>query len=50
MKNQKEEGNEAPIDFDKAKVVAWLKKDCMNKGKIGITILNEGCIPVPDWI
>ena len=51
MKNKKEEeGYEAPIDFERAKVVAWLKKDSMNKGKIGITILNEGCIPVPSWI
>ena len=46
---KKEVGYEAPIDFQKAKVVAWIKRDIQNKGKIGITILNEGCIPIPDW-
>lgn len=39
---------EAPINFEKAKVIAWIKKDAQNKNKMGITILNEGCIPVPD--
>ena len=47
--DKKEVGYEAPIDFQKAKVVAWIKRDIQNKGKIGITILNEGCIPIPDW-
>ena len=41
---------EAPINFGKAKVVAWLKRDVCNYGKKGITILNEGCIPIPDWV
>ena len=48
--NEKKEDYEAPIDFKRAKVLAWLKRDSCNQGKIGITILNEGCIPIPDWI
>ena len=48
--NEKKEDYEAPIDFERAKVLAWLKRDVCNRGKIGITILNEGCIPIPDWI
>lgn len=48
--NKVEEGYEAPIDFEKAKVFAWLKRDACNSGKTGITILNEGCIPVPNWV
>ena len=51
IKNGKEEeGFEAPIDFQKAKLLAWLKRDACNPGKKGITILNEGCIPVPSWV
>ena len=51
MKNGKEEeGYEASIDFKKAKVFAWLKRHACNPGKTGITILNEGCIPVPTWV
>ena len=51
MKNGKsEEGFEAPIDFDKAKLLAWLKRHACNPGRKGITILNEGCIPIPSWV
>ena len=51
MSNNKEmEGYEAPIDFQKAKLLAWIKRDVQNRGKIGITILNGGCIPIPEWV
>lgn len=51
MKNGKEmEGYEAPIDFKKAKILAWLKRHSCNPNKTGITILNEGCIPIPSWV
>ena len=43
------EAFEAPIFYQKVKLVAWLKRGtCSNKN--GITILNEGCIPIPDWV
>ena len=45
-----EEGFEAPILSQKVKLVAWLKRDGCNGSEEGITILNEGCIPIPDWI
>ena len=45
-----EEVYEAPISFEKAKVVAWLKRKGCAGGETGITILNEGCIPIPDWV
>ena len=48
--NKKMEGYEAPIDFQKAKLFAWIKRDVQNRGKTGITILNEGCIPIPQWV
>ena len=44
------EGYEAPIDFQRAKLLAWIKRDVQNIGKKGITILNEGCIPIPYWV
>ena len=51
MKNNKvERGYEPPIDFEKAKLSAWLKRDACNIERIGITILNEGCIPLSDWL
>ena len=48
--NDYAEGYEAPIDFEKAKVVALLKRSSCNNRGVGITILNEGCIPVPNWV
>ena len=50
--NEAEEGYEAPIGFEKAKLLAWLKRDACNGDgrRIGITILNEGCIPIPNWV
>lgn len=44
------EGYEAPILFEKVKLVAWLKRHACNIDRKGITILNEGCIPIPDWV
>ena len=41
---------EAPINFEKAKIVAWIKEEGCEGDKTGITILNEGCIPIPDWV
>lgn len=41
---------EAPIQFKKVKLVVWLKNNCNNPDNKGITILNEGCIPIPDWV
>ena len=40
---------EKKMNFEKAKILVWLKRDACNLGQ-GITILNEGCIPIPDWI
>lgn len=34
----------------KLKIFVWIKRDGCNKGRKGITILNEGCIPIPDWV
>ena len=45
-----EEVYEAPINFKKAKVVAWIKRNGCSGSETGITILNEGCIPIPDWV
>ena len=44
------EDYEAPIIFKKTKIFVWIKRDGCNKGRKGITILNEGCIPIPDWV
>ena len=41
---------EAPILCQKVKLVAWLKRSGCLGSEEGITILNEGCIPIPDWI
>ena len=49
-KEQPEEGFEAPILCEKVKLVAWLKRSGCIGADEGITILNEGCIPIPDWI
>ena len=45
-----EEGFEAPILYKKVKLVAWLKRSACFGAMEGITILNEGCIPIPDWV
>ena len=45
---ESEEGLEAPILSRKVKLVAWLKRGYLDEQEI--TILNEGCIPIPDWI
>ena len=37
------------IRDDGVKLVAWLKRGSISVQR-GITILNEGCIPIPDWI
>ena len=47
---KREEGFEAPILSQKVKLVAWLKRNGCLGCQEGITILNEGCIPIPDWI
>jgi len=49
-KKKHEEGFEAPILCQKVKLVAWLKRSGCGGADEGITILNEGCIPIPDWI
>jgi len=47
-KNEKE-GFEAPILCPKLKLVAWFKGGLPYLNEC-ITILNEGCIPIPDWV
>ena len=47
---KKEEGFEAPILYQKVKLIAWLKCSGCRGADEGITILNEGCIPIPNWI
>ena len=37
------------IKSDGVKIVAWLKRGFFGE-KAGMTILNEGCIPIPDWV
>ena len=37
------------IKSDGVKLVAWLKTGCYIENQ-GMTILNEGCIPIPDWV
>ena len=37
------------IRDDGVKLVAWLKRGNISIER-GITILNEGCIPIPDWV
>ena len=37
------------IRDDGVKLVAWLKRGNISIDR-GITILNEGCIPIPDWV
>ena len=37
------------IRNDGVKLVAWLKRGNISIER-GITILNEGCIPIPDWV
>ena len=36
----------APIQFQKGVIFVWIKSGWRE----GVTILNEGCIPIPDWI
>ena len=43
-------GYEAPIFSQKVKLVAWLKRNAVDGAEEGITILNKGCIPIPNWI
>ena len=43
-------GYEAPIFSQKVKLVAWLKRNVVDGAEEGITILNKGCIPIPNWI
>ena len=38
---------EGIIKSDSVKIIGWIKD---GNGKKGMTILNKGCIPVPDWI
>jgi len=45
-----EEGFEASILINKVKILVWLKRDSCNNGRKGIMLLNEGCIPIPDWV
>ena len=40
---------EKKLNFKKAKILVWLKRHACNQGE-GISILNEGCIPIPDWV
>ena len=51
MENNKPKGEplEGKILSDKVKLVAWIKCDAVSENK-GMTILNEGCIPLPDWL
>jgi len=37
------------IRDDGVKIVAWLKRGHISAER-GITILNDGCIPIPDWV
>jgi len=37
------------INSDSVKLYAWLKRGCKDLTE-GMTILNEGCIPIPDWV
>ena len=37
------------IRNDGVKLVAWLKRGIISAER-GITINNEGCIPIPDWV
>ena len=48
--NKQLEGYEAPIFSQKVKLVAWLKRSGCFGAEEGITILNKGCIPIPNWI
>ena len=40
---------EGKIKSDSVKIFGWIKGGDGNKKK-GMTILNEGCIPIPDWV
>jgi hypothetical protein len=37
------------INNDSVKLYAWLKRGNIREEK-GMTILNKGCIPIPDWV
>ena len=49
IKKSKGEPLEGKILSEKVKLVAWIKNDAFSENK-GMTILNEGCIPLPDWL
>lgn len=40
---------EGKILSDNVKLVAWIKNDAYKENS-GMTILNEGCIPIPEWV
>ena len=46
IKGKYKEDFDAPIQFKKGVIFVWIKRGCNE----GVTILNEGCIPIPDWI
>ena len=37
---------DAPIQFKKGVIFIQIKRGCYD----GVTILNEGCIPIPVWV
>ena len=37
------------INSDSVKLYAWLKRGNVKEER-GMTILNKGCIPIPDWV
>ena len=48
--NMKEgEPLEGNILSNSVKVIAWIKGESPDENS-GISILNEGCIPIPDWV
>lgn len=49
INKSKGEPLEGKILSEKVKLVAWIKNDAVDENK-GMTILNEGCIPLPYWL
>ena len=47
--NIEEEPLEGNILSNSVKVIAWIKGESPDENS-GISILNEGCIPIPDWV
>ena len=37
------------IKSNAVKIIAWLKRGRYGERE-GMTILNEGCIPIPNWV